>query len=109
MPTRRAFLDWHRAHLLGLKVESCELDGRALDASELFRLNFWIGAQGAWRCSLLSLPEAHAILAGVISGRLSKSPVGRAGAGRWAAGTRSFAKTCLQLTKSREHQLGLDL
>lgn len=32
-PARRAFLDWHRAHLLGLRVEQCEFEGRQLTAA----------------------------------------------------------------------------
>jgi len=106
-PTRRAFLDWHRAHLLGLRVEACELDGRALDAPELFRLNFWISAQGAWRCSLLSLPEAHEVLRRVISGSLRRVPVGRSGAGRWASGSTS-GKSGFEFPESRQGILRLD-
>lgn len=107
IPARRAFLDWHRAHLLGLRVESCEFDGRQLDAAELFRLNFWISAAGAWRCSLLPLHEAHAVLGEVLSGRLRRVPVGRSGAGRWASWPPSRVID-FEITESMEELPGLD-
>lgn len=109
LPARRAFLDWHRAHLLGLRVESCEWEGRQLDAAELFRLNFWIKALGAWRCSLLPLHHAHAVLRAVISGSLSHVPVGPSGAGRWAACPPSFAESGFNFTQRGKEQLRLNL
>ncbi len=83
-PVTRAFIHWHRAYLLGLRIESCAFDGTVLDADELFRLNFWIAAQGAWRCSLLPMHEGHAVVHRVVSGNLSRVPVGKSGAGRQA-------------------------
>lgn len=100
-------MEWHRARLLGLQVEACEFDGRELDPGELFRLNFWIGSGGAWRCSLLTLPEAHDILCRVISGSLRRVPSGGAGAGRWAAGTASRI-IGLQVTEGRQGTLWVD-
>jgi len=85
-PVRRAFLEWHRAHLLDLSIEKCQFDGRVLDAAELFRLNFWIRAQGAWRCSLLPLPKAHEVVSRVVFDGL-RVPVGRARAGRLRPGS----------------------
>lgn len=108
-PARRAFLDWHRAHLLGLRVESCEFEGRPLDAAELFRLNFWIQALGAWRCSLLPWYQAHEILRAVISGSLSRVPVGPAGAGRWATCPPSLSESGLNIPESSKEQLRLNL
>ena len=81
-PVPRAFLEWHRAHLLGLSVSACNLDGHTLDSDELFRLNFWIRAQGAWRCSLLPTSDANVIVSRVIEGGVVRIPVGRSGDGR---------------------------
>lgn len=78
---------WHRARLIGLTVDSLELEGRHLSARELERLNYWVEARGAWRCSLLPWHEASFVLAAVISGDLRQVCVGPAGGGRWPAGT----------------------
>jgi hypothetical protein len=109
VPTRRAFLDWHRAHLLGLKVEKCEFEGLELDGPALFRLNCWVMGLGAWRCSLLPSHEAHQILRKVILGGVHRIPVGRSGAGRWASGTRAASILGLDLSEGREKQLWFDL
>ena len=108
-PVRRAFIEWHRAHLLGLKVTECEFGGVKLTEDELFRLNLWISAQGAWRCSLLPYPEATKILRSVLLGGLRRVSCGSAGAGRWATWPKSASVFCFDLAEGGEEQLGLDL
>lgn len=80
---------WHRARLIGLKIDAMQWDGRQLSVRELERLNYWVEARGAWRCSLLPWHEAAFVLAMVISGELRHVHVGPGGAGRWPAGTRA--------------------
>lgn len=84
VPAQRAFMEWHRAHLLGLPISECVLDGVSLDEQALFRLNFWIRAWGAWRCSLLPLKDANAVLSRVVECGMARVPVGRSGGGRHA-------------------------
>lgn len=107
-PARRAFLDWHRAHLLGLRVESCEFEGRQLTPPELLRLNLWISARGAWRCSLLPLHEAHRVLREVIKGGLSGVGCGFSGAGRWSSRTRAATIFGFEFAERSKDQLRLD-
>ena len=44
---------WHRAEMLGLEVSRLKIGGHEKAAHEMERLNMWISAGGAWRCSLL--------------------------------------------------------
>lgn len=50
--------EWHRAMLLGMSIESLEIDGRPVDARRLFLLNVWVESWGAWRASRLDFFEA---------------------------------------------------
>lgn len=89
-PRRRRFVpailtEWHRAALLGVAVDHLEIDGTPCTPKELERLNLWIAAGGAWRCSLLQWHVAEAVLRGVLSGRLNNVKVGPNGAGRWSS------------------------
>lgn len=79
---------WHRARLIGLKIDAMQWDGRRLTDHELERLNLWIEARGAWRCSLLPWHEAAFVLDLVLTGELRHVCVGPGGAGRWPARTR---------------------
>lgn len=81
------FRDWHRAFLLGTRVDCCTFGGEILSGDQLARLNFWIEAHGAWRASALPYWEAYELLSRVVSGRTYKSKIGTAGGGRHAAGT----------------------
>lgn len=76
--------EWHRASLLWLSVRSLERDGEQVGRRELDRLNLWIAARGAWRCSALPHFEAADVLSDVLSGSVLRVPVGPHGAGRWA-------------------------
>jgi len=78
---------WHRARLIGLKVDSLTWDGRNVIGQELERLNLWIEARGAWRCSCLKWHEAAWVVDQVLAGQLRTVCVGPAGGGRWPAGT----------------------
>ena len=78
---------WHRARLIGLRIDAMEWDGRKLRLQELERLNYWVEARGAWRCSLLPWDEAAAVLDLVISGRLPHAGIGSGGGGRWTPGS----------------------
>ncbi len=78
--------EWHRAGLLGCALEHLEIDGKPCTPKQLERLNLWISAGGAWRCSLLPWHVAEKVLAGVLSGRLQNAKIGPNGAGRWASG-----------------------
>ena len=80
-----AFRAWHRAKLLGLQLDSVTFDGLPLDSDQLKRLNFFVEALGAWRCSLLPWHKASAVLAKVISGDLLRVGLGSGGGGRWPA------------------------
>jgi hypothetical protein len=80
---------WHRAKLLGFVLDSVTIDGRPLDPVELERLNLWVEALGAWRCSLLPPHKAAAVLSKVISGDLLRVGLGAGGGGRWSAGCSS--------------------
>lgn len=78
---------WHRARLIGLKIDSLIWDGRLLRSQELERLNLWIEARGAWRCSCLQWHEAAWVVDRVLTGELRTVCVGPAGAGRWPSGS----------------------
>lgn len=78
------FRAWHRAGQLGGEVAEFVQDGVAVGDRELRRLNFWIGAGGAWRCSTLPYGDAERALRDVLSGKLTVVPVGPVG-GRWSA------------------------
>ncbi len=88
---------WHRARLLGLSLDLVSIDGRQLNPLEVERLNLWVEALGAWRCSLLPWHKAAAVLDKVISGDLLRVGLGAGGGGRWPAGASSeelFRNAC---------------
>ena len=60
---------WHSARLLGLEVESLEMDGVAVSERTLHLLNLWIGAGGAFNAARQDYFEAWARLE-----RVLKSP-----------------------------------
>lgn len=82
------FRQWHRAHLLAPfgddVVTSLEIGGRSSSPIELRRLNHWIRAGGAWRCSALPYWDASDVLCNVLLGHCPVLPVGSLGAGRAA-------------------------
>lgn len=80
-----AFRDWHRAILLGIPLDALEYNGRHLTALELERVNLWVESSGAWRCSALDPWSADQVFQRVLSGRLSRIPLGKGGAGRWTS------------------------
>lgn len=43
--------EFHRGMLLGLRVESLTIDGKAVSEPALDRLNFWIESWGAWNAA----------------------------------------------------------
>jgi len=66
-----------------MEVEEFDIDGRPLTDLALQRLNFWIQADGAWRCSKLPHLQCIDILQHVLfGGRSSSERVGTAGGGR---------------------------
>lgn len=73
--------------LLGIEVQELEIDGHKKTALQVERLNLWIKAYGAWRCSALPYWDASNVLEHVLAGRLDAPKVGDAGGGRVAAGT----------------------
>jgi hypothetical protein len=77
---------WHRVRKLRGEVASLAINGRPVDAASLERLNLWLGADGAWRTSLLSHFEADRVLARVLreGGAVYG---GTTSGGRWPAGT----------------------
>src|SRR5688572_10632212 len=78
------FRSWHRSMLLGLEVETLTINGREVSELGLRRLNFWIQAYGAWRCSTLPYWEGHDALLKVLDGNMQAPKVGAAGGGRIA-------------------------
>ncbi len=85
------FREWHRAHLLGIELESVEIQtghfGEDLyhcDLRQLDRLNAFVSAYGAWRCSALPALEAETVLETLMR-RPVRVRVGPNGAGRWRA------------------------
>lgn len=80
-----SFRDWHRAKTIGFEVEALRFDDRELNALELERLNYWIGADGAWRCSAMDPWSCEQVLRHVISGHMHRLPIGKGGAGRWSS------------------------
>jgi hypothetical protein len=78
--------EWHRAHKLRLEVEWLKLDGTTVSPEALRRLNFWLSADGAWRCSLLPHFEAAAVLSRVLDqgGLVNCGPTS---GGRWPSGS----------------------
>ena len=51
-------IEWLRAMLLGIELQSLEIDGRPVTPQQLFLLNLWISAWGAWRASRQDYFEA---------------------------------------------------
>jgi len=58
---------WHRGMLLGIYLDSLEIDGVPLCPEQLFMLNLWIEAWGAWRASRQDYFEAWRRLDAIIS------------------------------------------
>ena len=90
-PVRRnrlvsSFRDWHRAHLLGFAIDALQFDGVDLNPIELERVNQWISAHGAWRCSALDPHSAVRVFRMVVSGGIKRMGLGQGGAGRWTPG-----------------------
>lgn len=83
-----SFRDWHRAHLLGFAIDALQFDGQTLTPIELQRVNDWIAAHGAWRCSALDAHSAVRIFRLVVSGGVRRLGLGNGGAGRWTPGPR---------------------
>ena len=73
---------WHRGMLLGFDLESLCVGGREIGERDLERLNLWIAAHGAWRCSAMSAIDAAQALEVVLRAPL-RVPVAPHGAGRW--------------------------
>lgn len=80
------FEKWHRAKMLGLRLEEVTFDREPLSPRALEKLNYFVEADGAWRSSLLDHFESERVLAAVIRRHVTIH-LGAAGAGRWAAGT----------------------
>lgn len=73
---------WHRGMLLGFELESLCVAGREISERDLERLNLWISAHGAWRCSAMPWHDAADALELVLRAPL-RVPVAPHGAGRW--------------------------
>ncbi len=82
------FARWHSANRLGLELARVELRGETLEELELTRLNYFVAAGGAWRCSLLSHFECERVLAHALQRRFCPI-LGVAGGGRWSASSRA--------------------
>ncbi len=78
------FAHWHRASLLELSLAELSVDGEKIAAPDLERLNLWISASGAWRCSALPYWDCRTILDEVLRSPYP-IPVGKSGAGRWTS------------------------
>ena len=87
------FRRWHRAKLLGLVLDKVEIDGVPLTAREVERLNYWIGADGAFRCSRLSYWECWSVLDKAM-GRKLDIACGPSCGGRWPSGTMTTSLFC---------------
>jgi hypothetical protein len=68
--------------LLGFELESLCVAGREISERDLERLNLWISAHGAWRCSAMPWHDAADALELVLRAPL-RVPVAPHGAGRW--------------------------
>ena len=81
-------LEWHRARKMGVWISALILDGKAVDAVAVERLNLWLSAGGAWNASLLPYFEAERVLGGILrqGGGIG---VGPGPGGRWPSGTRA--------------------
>lgn len=77
--------EWHQAMRLGFEVEMLSIDGVSVHALALERLNFWIAAQGAWRCSIMPFHDSVDALEDVLRCPVRPVPVGPNGAGRWSS------------------------
>jgi len=64
---------WHRGMLLGLRLDSLEIDGQLLSPEQLFMLNLWIEAWGAWRASRQDYFEAWRRVDSILSAKLFRS------------------------------------
>jgi hypothetical protein len=69
-----------------VELASLEFNGKAVDPVSLEKLNYWLSADGAWRCTLLPHFESERVLSQILRNG-GAVRIGPAGAGRFAPGT----------------------
>src|SRR5581483_9932334 len=54
--------NWHRASLLWMELSSLSIGGKPCSEDGVERLNLWLRAGGAWKCTLLPHFESERVI-----------------------------------------------